>query len=68
MSYEEAMKLVKSSRSIVHLNAGFEGQLRVWEQNLRASRDVDESTSPKSAVNEMNALGVIDYVEGRRDD
>jgi len=63
LSFDEALKLVKKGRSIVHLNAGFEEQLRVWEQKLRESHNMDEPTSPKSPVNEINALGVIDLVE-----
>jgi hypothetical protein len=35
LSFDEALKLVKKGRSIVNLNAGFEEQLRVWEQKLR---------------------------------
>ena len=68
LSYEEALKLVKASRSIVNLNAGFEGQLRAWERKLRTSSNEDEPTSPKSPVNEINSYAVIDYVESEMKD
>jgi len=66
LSYREGLKLVKSDRSIVNVNAGFEGQLRRWERELQGSPTAIEPTSPKSPVKEINATGVIDFVEAER--
>lgn len=63
LSYDEALKLVKKSRTIVNLNVGFVSQLRVWERKLRESRKLDEPLSAKSPVEEINVNGVIDYVD-----
>ncbi|KAK5315622.1 hypothetical protein LTR70_006706 [Exophiala xenobiotica] len=66
LSYREGLKLVKSDRSIVNVNAGFEGQLRSWERELQGFPTAIEPTSPKSPVKEINATGVIDFVEAER--
>lgn len=65
LSYHEALKLVKGSRSIVNLNAGFERQLHNWERELRGSSTVMRPSSPRTPVNEINAMGVIDFFENR---
>lgn len=67
LRFDDALKLVKESRSIVNLNVGFEAQLRTWEQRAHGA-EVAEPVSPKSPVNEITPIGVIDFVEAQRND
>lgn len=43
MSYEEAYRLVKSKRGIIHPNDGFIAQLKKYEREVRSTRTFDES-------------------------
>lgn len=61
LSYDEALKMVKQSREVVHINEGFEQQLRKWEGQLRGNSEVKSPLSPKTPIKEVDLVGIIDW-------
>lgn len=66
LRYEEAVKEVKSSRSVVNMNAGFQKQLRQWQLQIGPSTPErparrDTTTSVKTPIREIGPLGIIDW-------
>jgi len=66
LGFQDALKLVKGSRSIVNMNAGFERQLRSWAQMPQDKPDTTKPIRPKALINVISVSGLIDFVEADR--
>lgn len=74
MTFDEALRDLRKTRSIVNMNSGFEKQLRQWEKSRREPGKIarpatptgpSNTLSPKSPKTPVIEIGPMDVISWR---